>query len=132
MTEVPGSSEYFVGSVVSYANSAKESLLDVRAETLRAHGAVSAEAAVEMARGTRSRFAADLAVAITGIAGPDGGSAEKPVGTVFFALTGGAPGATSDVTKKRLFVGDRTVVRRAAAIHALELLRRRLLGEEPA
>jgi nicotinamide-nucleotide amidase len=129
LTDVPGSSDYFVGSVVSYANSAKESLLDVLEETLRAHGAVSAEAALEMARGARSRFGTDLAVAITGIAGPDGGSTEKPVGTVFFALTA-ADG--TERTKKRLFLGDRAVIRRAAAIHALELLRRRLLGEEQA
>jgi nicotinamide-nucleotide amidase len=130
LTDVPGSSAYFVGSVVSYANAAKERLLGVSAETLRAHGAVSAPAALEMARGARERFDADVAVAITGIAGPDGGTPEKPVGTVFFAIVsrGGA-----SVEKKRLLVGDRAVIRRTAALHALELLRRMLAGiAEPA
>ena len=126
LTDVPGSSQYFLGSVVSYANDAKENLLGVREETLRAHGAVSAESAGEMARGARERFDADLAVAITGIAGPDGGSDEKPVGTVFLAL---ASRAGAGFSKKRLFVGDRSVIRRAAAIHALELIRRHLTGE---
>jgi nicotinamide-nucleotide amidase len=126
LTDVPGSSRYFLGSVVSYANEAKEGLLGVRAETLRSHGAVSPEAAEEMATGARRRFGADLALAITGIAGPDGGSAEKPVGTVYFALAeNGAPVTASH----RLFVGDRTVVRRAACLHGFELLRRRLSRE---
>jgi nicotinamide-nucleotide amidase len=125
LTDVPGSSEYFLGSVVSYANEAKERLLGVSPETLRAHGAVSAPAAAEMARGARERFDADLAVAITGIAGPDGGTPEKPVGTVFFAI------ASRDGTvlgKKRNLLGDRGVIRRTAALHALEMLRRLLSG----
>jgi nicotinamide-nucleotide amidase len=126
LTDVPGSSQYFLGAVVSYANSAKEDLLDVSEATLRSHGAVSAESAAEMARGARTRFDSDIALAITGIAGPDGGSPEKPVGTVFFALTRRDGGGLS---KKRLFVGDRLVIRRAAAIHAFELLRRHLSGE---
>ena len=127
LTDVPGSSEYFLGSVVSYANSAKEALLAVDSETLRQRGAVSAEAAVAMALGARERFDADVAVSITGIAGPDGGSAEKPVGTVFFGLAG-REGHTA--TKKRLFIGDRGVVRRAASIQALEMLRRYLTGDK--
>lgn len=127
LTDVPGSSEYFLGSVVSYADGAKTSLLGVSEETLRRHGAVSGESAAEMARGARERFDADHAVSITGIAGPDGGSAEKPVGTVFFAL---ASRGGDGFAKKRLFVGDRGVVRRAAAIHALELVRRRLQGAD--
>jgi PncC family amidohydrolase len=99
----------------------------VAEETLRAHGAVSAEAAREMARGARERFDADLAVSVTGIAGPGGGTPEKPVGTVFFAL---APRSGEGLAKKRLFPGDRTAVRRAAAVQALELLRRHLAGAE--
>ena len=123
LTDVPGSSRYFLGSVVSYGNAAKESLLDVEPETLRVHGAVSEETAREMALGARRRFDADLAVAITGIAGPDGGTPEKPVGTVYFALADrGGAGRTS----RRNFPGDRGVVRRAACLHALEMLRRRL------
>jgi competence/damage-inducible protein CinA-like protein len=125
LTETAGASRYFLGSVVTYANSAKEELLGVSPETLRAHGAVSAEAAAEMARGARDRFDADLAVSVTGIAGPDGGTPEKPVGTVYFALAERQGGG---VGKKRLFVGDRSVIRRAAALQALELLRRRLTG----
>jgi nicotinamide-nucleotide amidase len=128
LTDVPGSSQYFLGAFVSYANDAKEKLLGVREETLLAHGAVSAESASEMAKGALERFGAGLAVAITGIAGPDGGSAEKPVGTVFLALA--RPGGLA-LTKKRLFVGDRSVIRRASAIHALELVRRHLTREGP-
>jgi nicotinamide-nucleotide amidase len=127
LTDVPGSSEYFLGSVVSYANAAKQTLLAVSAETLRLRGAVSEEAALAMARGSRERFDADLAVSVTGIAGPDGGSPEKPVGTVYFGL---AARGGETATKKRLFIGDRAVVRRAASIQALELLRRHLAGEE--
>ena len=125
LTDVPGSSAYFLGSVISYANEAKENLLGVAEATIRAHGAVSAEAAVEMARGARERFDSDFAMAITGIAGPDGGTPEKPVGTVFLAL---ASRSGPEISKKRLFVGDRSVIRRASAIHALELLRRLLSG----
>jgi nicotinamide-nucleotide amidase len=126
LTDVPGSSQYFLGSVVSYANSAKETLLAVDAETIRQRGAVSEEAAVAMAVGARQRFDADVAVSITGIAGPDGGSPDKPVGTVFFGLAA-RDGHTA--TKKRLFVGDRGVVRRAASIQALEMTRRYLDGD---
>jgi len=125
LTDVPGSSEYFLGSVVSYANGAKAELLGVSPETLAAHGAVSEESAREMAEGARRRFDADFAVSITGIAGPDGGSPEKPVGTVFFAL---AERNGEGVGKKRQFVGDRGTIRKASAIVALELLRRRLAG----
>ncbi len=126
ITNVPGASAYFLGSVVSYANAAKEGLLGVGGETLRLRGAVSPEAALEMARGARERFDSDLAVSITGIAGPDGGSPEKPVGTVFFGLTA-RDGA--HVSKKRLFLGGRDVIRRAASIHAIEMLRRHLTGQ---
>ena len=129
LTDVPGSSAYFLGSVISYANEAKANLLGVAEATIRAHGAVSAESAVEMARGARERFDSDFAMAITGIAGPDGGTPEKPVGTVFLAL---ASRSGPEISKKRLFVGDRSVIRRASAIHALELLRRHLSGGDSA
>jgi nicotinamide-nucleotide amidase len=127
LTDVPGSSRYFLGSIVSYANAAKEGFLGVRSETLAAHGAVSAAAAREMALGARERFGSDLALSITGIAGPDGGTPEKPVGTVFFAL---ADGTEAVRESRRQFGGDRGVVRRASCLHALELLRHRLIGRE--
>jgi nicotinamide-nucleotide amidase len=121
LTDVPGSSAYFLGTVVPYADAAKQALLGVMPETLRRHGAVSEETAREMARGARDRFDSDLAVSITGIAGPDGGSEQKPVGTVFFALTerGGR-----ETAKKRLYGGDRATVRRASAVFSLEMVRR--------
>jgi competence/damage-inducible protein CinA-like protein len=125
LTDVPGSSAYFLGGVVGYADSAKKTLLDVDAETIRRHGAVSEEAAREMARGALERFNSDVAVAITGIAGPDGGSEEKPVGTVFFAV---AERGGREISKKRLYGGDRSTVRRASAMFALELIRRLLSG----
>lgn len=130
LTEIAGSSDYFLGSIVSYANSAKEDLLEVEPETLRSTGAVSDETAREMARGARKKFGSDLALSLTGIAGPSGGSEAKPVGTVVFALCDGNGGET---VKRRLFGGDRATVRRAAALHALELLRRHLSkgGEVP-
>ncbi len=118
ITEVAGSSGYFLGGVVSYSNEAKEAFLDVSDRLLARHGAVSAEVAAAMAAGARARFGADLAVSVTGIAGPDGGSLEKPVGLVYLGLT-----SASDVTTVReLFRGDRASIRRAAARRALELL----------
>ncbi|HSB36512.1 MAG TPA: nicotinamide-nucleotide amidohydrolase family protein, partial [Thermoanaerobaculia bacterium] len=107
--------------------SAKQAILDVDPGTLRRHGAVSEEAAREMARGARARFDSDLAVAVTGIAGPDGGTAEKPVGTVYFALSARDG---REIAKKRLYGGDRTVVRRASAMFALDLVRRFVTGEQ--
>ena len=128
ITDVPGSSDYFLGAAVAYANSAKEALLGVSPQTLRSQGAVSEEVAREMAIGARERFTADWAVSVTGIAGPDGGSAEKPVGTVVFGLAG-RDGTVS--SRQKHFGGDRAIVRRAASLHALEHLRRRLVGESP-
>jgi PncC family amidohydrolase len=87
ITDVAGSSDYFLGSVVSYAYSAKESILGVRHETLLAHGAVSPETAAEMAWGARRLFRSSIAVAVTGIAGPGGGTSDKPVGLVYMHLT---------------------------------------------
>jgi nicotinamide-nucleotide amidase len=118
LTEVAGSSGYFLGGVVSYANGAKETFLDVSAATLAAHGAVSAQTAKAMADGARKRFGATLAAAVTGIAGPDGGSAEKPVGLVYVSL------ATADGVDVRRFQlsGDRAAIRAAAAQSAIEWL----------
>jgi len=90
LTNVPGSSEYFLGGIIAYANEIKGRVLGVSRQTLDAHGAVSAETALEMARGARSVLGVDLAVSVTGIAGPGGGTDEKPVGLVYVALA--APG----------------------------------------
>ncbi|MEO8190740.1 MAG: competence/damage-inducible protein A [Acidobacteriota bacterium] len=125
VTDVPGSSDYFLGGVVSYGNEAKESLLGVSIETLRSRGAVSEESVLEMACGARERFDSDVAAAVTGIAGPGGGTAEKPVGLVWFGIADREGAATA---KRRFFVGDRTHVRRSASVHALELVRRHLVG----
>lgn len=127
ITDVPGSSDYFLGGVVSYADSAKEGLLGVSPGTLARFGAVSVEVAGEMARGARERFGASVGASVTGIAGPDGGTPEKPVGTVCLAVSG--PGERA-IAKKRMFPGDRAVVRRAAALFCLHLIRRQVL-EEP-
>ena len=126
LTDTPGSSAYFRGGVVAYADSVKEGMLAVSAETLKKHGAVSGETALEMAEGVRARFDTDLAAAVTGIAGPDGGTPEKPVGTVWYAL---AQRNREGAAKRRAFGGDRSIVRRAASLYALELLRRRLVGD---
>jgi len=125
LTDTPGSSAYFRGAVVSYANSVKEEMLGLSRRTLEEHGAVSQEAARQMAEGARARFDTDLAAAVTGIAGPDGGTPEKPVGTVWFALS---ERDREVVAKRRSFIGDRGMVRRAASLYALELLRRHLEG----
>jgi nicotinamide-nucleotide amidase len=122
ITDVPGASEVFLGGVVSYANSAKEKFLGVRAETLAAHSAVSEDVAREMALGAREKFGTDFAIAVTGIAGPGGGSVDKPVGTVFIALAS-ADGVT---VKKFLNVWERTVFKQVTATQALEMLRRRI------
>jgi len=119
VTNVPGASEVFLGGVVSYSNAAKRQLLGVRAATLAAHGAVSEVVACEMARGARQKFGADLALSVTGIAGPDGGTPEKPVGTVFIALATAA-GVSA---KKFLNVWDRETFKQVTTTQALEWLR---------
>ena len=124
VTDVPGASSVFPGGVVGYANSAKEKFLGVRAETLAKHGAVSETVAREMALGAREKFGADFALAITGIAGPGGGTPEKPVGTVFIAL---ATAADVEV-KKFLNVWERAMFKQVTATQALEMLRQRLLS----
>jgi PncC family amidohydrolase len=86
LTEVAGSSAYFLGGIIAYSNEAKAHLLGVKHETLEAHGAVSAATALEMARGARRALGADIAVSVTGIAGPDGGTVDKPIGLTYIAL----------------------------------------------
>jgi len=118
ITAVPGSSEYFLGGVVSYANAVKTKLLGVPKEILDTAGAVSGECARFMAQGAAAALGADWTVAVTGIAGPDGGSAEKPVGTVWFGLCG--PGRAE--AHVRHFSGSRGAVRGEATAHALSIL----------
>jgi nicotinamide-nucleotide amidase len=126
LTDVAGSSEAFAGGVVAYSDALKRDLLGVSADTLAAHGAVSAETAVEMADGARARTGADVAVSVTGIAGPGGGSAQKPVGRVHLHVSSplGAEGRTLDVP------GPRWAVRGRATTAALQLLRAHL-GTHP-
>ncbi|MFO0759052.1 MAG: CinA family nicotinamide mononucleotide deamidase-related protein [Byssovorax sp.] len=119
LTSLPAS-DYLVGGAVTYANSAKSRLLGVFEDTLRGHGAVSAEVAAEMAEGARRLCECEIALAVTGIAGPTGGTAEKPVGLVFWAVA--HPGGT--VVRTRVFSGDRDEVQLAAAYAGLDLLRR--------
>jgi nicotinamide-nucleotide amidase len=123
LTDMPGSSKYFLEGAVTYSNGAKISRLGVKSETLDRFGAVSAETAEEMAVGMRERAQTDFAVSITGIAGPDGGSEEKPVGTVFIALAD-AEGVRS---MKFVFPGDRYLIRWRSSQAALDFLRRRIL-----
>jgi nicotinamide-nucleotide amidase len=118
LTDLAGSSEYILGGVVSYANTAKTKLLGVSEALLREHGAVSEPVVRVMAESIRQALDADLAVAISGIAGPGGGTAEKPVGTVCFALAQ-RHGATSTTTQ--LFPGDREIVRTVSAYYALRM-----------
>ncbi len=122
LTSVPGSSDVFVGAVVAYADEVKARELGVPREVLERHGAVSAETAAAMAAGARERLGADFAVAVTGIAGPGGGSDEKPVGLVFLHVEGPIGSRSADF----VFPGDRTSIRRRATVTALHLLRRLL------
>jgi PncC family amidohydrolase len=118
ITNVPGSSEYFRGGVVAYAYEAKVALLKVSWDTLRTHGAVSRETVIEMARGARTALGADIAVSVSGIAGPGGGLPDKPVGTTWIGLstTGG------DWGWKFVWEGDRLQNKSLSADAALEFL----------
>jgi competence/damage-inducible protein CinA-like protein len=128
LTERPGSSAWVLGGVTAYANSAKEQLLDVPASVLAEHGAVSPEVATALAEGARARFGADIGVGITGIAGPGGGTADKPVGTVHLCVAG--PDG-SELRALRL-PGSRSAVRERSVTRAMHLLRATLLGGPPA
>jgi nicotinamide-nucleotide amidase len=127
LTERPGSSAYVAGGVVAYSNEAKQELLDVPAELIEGHGAVSPEVAEAMADGALARFHADIGVGITGIAGPDGGSEEKPVGYVCICVK------RSDgeiLARDPVLPGDRTEIRDRSTTVAMHLLRRLLRGED--
>ena len=122
LTGVPGSSDVFVGGVVAYADGVKETGLGVPADLLELHGAVSAEVARAMAHGVRERLAADVGVAVTGVAGPGGGSAEKPVGLVFVH----AVGPDGEEARRTELPGDREMIRGRATAASLHLVRRLL------
>lgn len=129
ITSIPGSSGYFEGAVVSYADRVKVETLGVPREVLSTHGAVSAQVAIAMATGVRERLATDLGVGVTGVAGPDGGSAEKPVGLVYVGVS---DRLGSDVRRFH-WDGDRAANNEASAAEALRLLAERasaLAGSE--
>ncbi len=130
LTEVPGASGYFRGGVVAYANEAKVALCGVDPALIEAHGAVSAQVARAMAAGVRDRFGADLACAVTGIAGPEGGTAAKPVGLTYVAVAD----AAETTVRRVVWSGDRHANKRASAELALELLLERAsaLADAPA
>jgi nicotinamide-nucleotide amidase len=119
LTDVAGSSSFFTAGFATYSNESKQSALGVSVATLATHGAVSREVVLEMALGARHAGGADLAVAISGVAGPTGGTADKPVGTVWFGIVGpnSAPSA-----EKQHFGGNREAVRRQAVSHALLMI----------
>jgi nicotinamide-nucleotide amidase len=122
ITRVPGSSDVFVGSIVAYADGVKAAQLGVSEDVLAAHGAVSAETAVAMAAGARERLGADVAVAVTGVAGPGGGTPAKPVGLVFVSASTPDAERTIDFN----LPGDRDAIRRRSTVSALHLVRRLL------
>jgi nicotinamide-nucleotide amidase len=123
ITSIPGSSAYFKGSVVAYSNEIKEHILGVSPETIEKYGAVSKETVTEMAIGLQQRFDADYAIATSGIAGPDGGTAEKPVGTTWIAIA-----APDEVFAEYYLFGDsRERNIRRTSLQALNLLRKKLL-----
>lgn len=119
ITDIAGSSAWFERGFVTYSNEAKAQMIGVREETLAQHGAVSEPVVVEMAIGALKAARADYAVSISGIAGPDGGSEEKPAGTVWFAF---ATARGEGITRRECFSGDRDAVRRQATAYALQTL----------
>jgi PncC family amidohydrolase len=118
LTDVPGSSDYFVGGIVAYAYEAKVALLGVSWETLKAYGAVSRETVLEMAHGARKALLADVAVSVSGIAGPGGGLPNKPVGTTWIGLS--VPDGERAISRR--FLGDRSENKRLAAEAALQMV----------
>jgi PncC family amidohydrolase len=126
ITNVPGSSQYYLGAVVAYSNQAKMSILGVKRRTLNEYGAVSEQTAREMAEGVRRLLAADVGAAVTGVAGPGGGTAQKPVGLVFVAVS--MPDRVR--ADRYLWSGDRTRNKELSANALLELLRQCLESVE--
>jgi len=127
VTNVAGSSAYFVGGVTAYANEAKVHLLGVHQETLEKFGAVSSETVIEMAHGVRKALAADVGISVSGIAGPDGGTPDKPVGTVWIGLSS----PQQEYARHFLWTGDRLDVKEQSAQAALMLLLEYLQEEKP-
>jgi PncC family amidohydrolase len=127
LTNVPGSSTYFMGGIVSYSNEAKMALLNVKAETLQKYGAVSQETAIEMARGIRLTLEADVGMAVTGIAGPGGGSPDKPVGLTWIGLS--MP--QGDDAWRFVWQGNRLENKEASIEQALKILVKSLSEIEP-
>ncbi len=119
LTEVPGSSDYFLGGVISYSNDSKVTLLGVDRETLRAKGAVSEEVALQMAAGARRALGADIGVGVTGVAGPGGGTHDKPAGLVYIAVSTGE----ASVCRRNVFKGSRSSVKKQSAEKALSMLK---------
>lgn len=126
ITDIPGSSAVFGYGIVSYANGAKESIIGVQNQTLEKHGSVSAEVVEEMAQGTLHLSGADIAVAVSGVAGPAGGTKEKPVGMVWFAWAVRDGTDASVDTKCEQFSGDRELIREASVAYALQGVRERI------
>lgn len=125
ITNVAGSSDYYLGSVTAYANQAKMSLLGVQLETLEKYGAVSKETVLEMARGIRQTLKAEIGISVSGIAGPGGGTPEKPVGTVWIGLSAASgTGRPYEVNKAwcYLWQGSRLQIKEQSAQQALQLL----------
>ena len=125
ITDIPGSSDYFVGGVVSYAYEAKVALVHVSWDTLRLHGAVSRETTIEMARGVRTSLGADIGVSVTGIAGPSGGLPDKPVGTTWIGLSA----RDGDWARKFVWDGDRRLNKEYSAQAAMQFVIDYLAGK---
>ncbi len=123
LTDIPGISRVFMGGAVTYSNEAKMEYLGVQEQTLQAHGAVSRETAAEMAEGIRKRLKTDIGISVTGIAGPGGGTAEKPVGLVYIGLSGDS----GTIVKELRLSGNRKKVRTITALNVFDLIRRHIL-----
>ena len=124
LTNIPGSSEYFCGGVVTYSNSSKEEILKVPLDIIEKHGAVSSNVALKMAKGVKDIYKSSIGAGITGIAGPGGGTLQKPVGTVFISIISD----DREVVKGFRFKGNREEIKILASYMFMELLRRQLLG----